>query len=399
MHRRASALFLGLFVVSAAMQGAAACSNSPATNQEDSGAVVPEDSSAEPDAGPPVNPLCLGASGPVPVMTVLGPDGGEIEPDWSCYDAGVAFLFRPRPLDTDGGDDAGDATVDSPVDSAPPFDSAPPVDAAPPPVDSSVPPDSSTPEDAGNDYVLQLTDFVSGTPPVGATVDIIWGISSFAPGSSPPVAATPNFTGQIDNAGQLLFPAPPAGQKLLTYHVSNRLADAGQAPLYWLGAVIVPPPGQTTYNSLSLSSQHELLLSVLGSESPAANLALIVAGATDCQQRDLQGAQFQVVDSATGQPVVTTTNGAPGSPISFYLQQNLPNPACTYTSNRGGRAVWTMVNGPVTAGSPTQYTLQFSGRMSASQPAPVLIDTFPVESYPGATTLQRSGRLNATPPN
>jgi hypothetical protein len=245
--------------------------------------------------------------------------------------------------------------------------------------------------------MLHLTDFVSSAPPVGATVDIIWGLSSFAPGSSPPVAATPSFTGQVNDNGILFFPAPPAGQQLLSYHVSNGAADAGQAPLYWLGVPIVPPPGATTYNSLSTSSESALLKSVLGSEMARPDLALIVSGATDCQEHDVNGAQFQIVNTATGEPVVS--DGSPGSPSSFYTQADFPNVACTYTSNQGGRAVWAMVNGPVTAGSSTQYSIQFMGRMSASQSAPALIDSYPVESYPGASTVQRSGRLNAHPPN
>jgi hypothetical protein len=399
MRWRASALFLGLFAVSAALQGAAACSNSstPATTPEDSGAPVGEDSSAQPDSGLKVNPLCPTSSGPVPVMTVTGPDGGQIPPDWSCYDAGAAYLLHPFPEDVDASDDAGDAG-DAAIDSAAPVDAAPPPDATPPPVDSSVPPpDSSTPEDAGANYMLHLTDFVSGVPPVGATVDIIWGLSSFAPGISPPVAATPSFTGQVNADGILFFPAPPAGQQLLTYHVSNAAADAGQAPLYWLGIPIVAPPGATTYSSLAKSSESELLTSVLGSEMARSDLALIVSGATDCQERDVTGAQFQIVNTATGAPVAS--DGSPGSPVSFYTQANLPNVACTYTSNQGGRAVWAMVNGPVTAGSSIQFSIQFMGRMSASQSAPALIDSYPVESYPGASTVQRSGRLNAYPPN
>jgi hypothetical protein len=398
MRWRASALFLGLFAVSAALQGAAACSNSstPATTPQDSGAPVGEDSSPPPDSGLKVNPLCPTSSGPVPVMTVTGPDGGQIPPDWSCYDAGAAYFVHPFPEDVDASDDAGDAG-DSAIDSAPPLDATPPVDATPPPVDSSVPDSSTPPEDGGANYMLQLTDFVSAAPPVGATVDIIWGLSSFAPGISPPVAATPSFTGQVNDAGILFFPAPPAGQQLVSYHVSNGAADAGQAPLYWLGVPIVPPPGATTYNSLSTSSESALLKSVLGSEMARSDLALIVSGATDCQERDLNGAQFQIVNTATGEPVVS--DGSPGSPISFYSQMNLPNVACTYTSNHEGRAVWAMVNGPVTAGSTTPYSIQFSGRMSASQSAPTLIDSYPVESYPGTTTVQRSGRLNTSPPN
>ena len=89
---------------------------------------------------------------------------------------------------------------------------------------------------------MHLTDFVSNTPPVGATVDIYWGGSS---------TVTPAFRGQIDVNGNLLFPNPPG--PLLSYHVSNAIEDAGQASEYWTGAIIVPPPGATSFATTALT--------------------------------------------------------------------------------------------------------------------------------------------------
>src|SRR4029077_20703322 len=112
-----------------------------------------------------------------------------------------------------------------------------------PPPDATPPPDSSAPDAAGPDaapytYALQLSDFLTGAPPVGAKVDVKWEGSSLNP-----VA----YSGTVNDAGLLYFPDPPADQKLLSYHV---LGNGGESSLYWLSVVIVPPPGRTTYSSL-----------------------------------------------------------------------------------------------------------------------------------------------------
>jgi hypothetical protein len=381
MHRRASVLFLGLFAVSAAFQGAAACNGSPATTPgEDSGFPdFPDSSNQTEDTGIVTQAGCTGLP---PVMTVTGPGGTQIDPDWSCYDAGAAFLFRP--FDEDGGDDAqadgeavdageGDVAVEAGSDSSPP------VDAAPPPADASVPDGAAQGTDASN-YALHITDFVTSLPPVGATVNLIWGPSSLADASA---------TGTVDDAGIVFLPPPPAGQQLLSYYVSGD----GQAPLFWLSTVIVPPPGQTAGNSISISSRSELLLGILASQQPDPSKAVIVTGAEDCQYRDVKGAQFQVIDTTTGQPVATGTN--PGDPRTFYLDGALPNSACTFTSN-SGRPVWSMINAPVDVSG--RYELQFLGRMKG-QPAPVLISHTAIESYAGTATVHRAFRLNTSPPN
>jgi hypothetical protein len=313
-------------------------------------------------------------------MTVTGPEGGQIAPDWSCYQDGAAFLYRPFDVDASDTGDASsedgaaeDAQIDAPTSVA---------DASPPPADSSAPDAAPQPDASASDYSLHLTDFVSNAPPVGATVNVIWGPTS--------VGATTAFTGTVNDAGLLFFPPPPSGTELLTYHVTG----PGQAPLYWLSAVIVPPPGATAGNSISVNSETELLVSVLAGQSAASNLAILVTGAEDCQYRDVAGAQIQMIDTTTKQPVATGTTQ--GAPRTFYLQDNFPQTSCTYSSNVG-RAVWAMVNAPVDTSQ--RYVLQLSGRMSASQTAPVLLDQVPVETYAGTTTVQRAFRLNASPPN
>jgi hypothetical protein len=381
MDRRASVVFLGLFAVSAALQGAAACSNSgttPTPPGSDSGSPPTPDASPVSEDSGDATSAPQGCTGVVPIMTVAGPNGTQIAPDWSCYAPDASFLFRPRPFDTEGGAEAGDdggedaAVLDAGTD-------APPVDAAPPPPDASVPDSAPPPDASSNDYVLSLTDFVTSAPPVGASVDIIWGGSTLS---------TPAFTGTVDDGGLLFFPPPPAGQQLMTYH----LTGAGEAPLYWTSVVIVPPPGRTVFQSLLNSSRTVLIQSILGSQQPSANLSLVVTGAEDCQYRDVTGAQFQMIDTTTGQPVKTGT--AQDDPRSFYLENNLPNTLCTYSSNQG-RSVWAMINAP--ADTKGRYVLQFSGRMGDGPP--VVIDQYPVESYAGTVSVMRSSRLNVNPPH
>jgi hypothetical protein len=387
MHRRSSVLFLGLFAVSAALQGAAACSNSATTpNGQDSGPPGNPEASTG-DGNNTCTGLGLGCCGPLPVMTVLGDSGTQVEPDWSCYATGAEFLFHPVPMDTDGGD-GGDAATDDGAAPDAGADTSPPIDATPP-VDSSAA-DSSPPPDAAvaNDYILHLTDFVTGAPPVGANVDILWGPSRVGDGGG--AKAAPDFSGTVDDAGLLFFKPPPSGTNLLTYEVTG----AAQSDFIWLGAIIVAPPGQLNANSVATSSRAELLTSVLGSQSPDPNLALLVTAAEDCQYRDIMGGQFTVIDTTTGQPVATGTS--PGVARAFYLENNLPNTLCTYTTNNG-RSVWSMINAPVDTSG--RYKIQYSGRMYASQTAPVVISEYPIESFAGASTVLRSGRINTSPPN
>jgi hypothetical protein len=366
----------------AAIQGVAACVTSgvvPPPTPDSGTPPVPD--SGKPDAGTDSGPTTASCFGTPPVMTVLNDAGQEVAPDWSCYKPDAGFLFHPPrawvvvPFADAGDDAAADASEDAAVDATPPDDGS----AA----------DAAT--DSGPDYTLHIVDFVSLQPPTGALVDIVWGSSSLT---------APAITGLVvDATGLVHFSAPPPNTPLLTYHIYNGpTVDAGQEPLWWFSVPIVPPPGVTSYESLSQTSLNELLVSILGSETPNAGLAIIVTGAEDCQYRDVQGAQYQVVDSA-GNPVQTGTSL--GEPRITYLQNNLPTTNCTYTTNQGGRSVWTMINAPVTEGSTSSgaFKLQISGRMTSSQSTPVQFDSYPLETYPGTVSVTRSTRLNTFPPN
>ncbi len=192
MVRRASVLVSGIFAVSAALQGAAACNS-------DDGTAVGQDS------GPPTEEAAAPVdSGPtIPVMTVTGPSGDQIAPDWSCYAPDASFLVRPRPLDIDGGDGAdsdADASDDAAIDTGTGVDSAlPPPDAAPPPHDASAP-DAPTLADAGSDagaYILIRSDFVSAAPPSARR--------STSSGAGPPSTRSPT-RGRSTTQGSSISP-------------------------------------------------------------------------------------------------------------------------------------------------------------------------------------------------
>jgi hypothetical protein len=112
---------------------------------------------------------------------------------------------------------------------------------------------------------------------------------------------------------------------------------------------------------------------------------------------DLQGAQFALIDDATGQPVATGTSS--GDPRSVYFTNDIPNARCTYTNNVA-RGVWAFANAPVNEpGNTHSYTLVMSGRMYESQTAPVKVGSAPAQLYAGSGSLMRPYDLSGPPPN
>jgi len=381
MRRQTSLLCLGIFAATAGAQ-VAACSSDDSSAQPggDAGSDVGQPSE---DTGTSV-PV-PGCSGPLPVMTVPNPAGGQMAPDWSCYAAGANSYARIYVGDDGGGDadsDAGDAGVDANV----------PIDAG---TDAAPAPDASTPPDAGtNNYRLHIIDFSSGVPPVGSSVEIFWGKST-------QVASA--FTGTVDDAGIVFFPTPPAGTAYLSFDL---LPSTVQEPVYWQGQPIIPPgfnapnlgDGQTEANSVSATTRETLLTSVFGSESPAPGLSVLVTAAIDCNGASVQGAQFTLIDGATGQSVALGTDT--GDPRAFYFINDIPNSRCTYTNNIA-KGVWSIANAPVNEpGTTHPYTLRMSGRMDADAGADgdTIAET-PVELYPDGITLALARSLNGPPPN
>ncbi len=385
MRRQTSLLGLGIFAACAGAQVAACSSDDSAAPGVDAGS---DSALPNQDSGPGTGPA--GCSGPLPVMTVRNPDGGaQMLADWSCYAPGANSYFRP--LDVDAGDDAAtDAGSDAASDAG--QDSSTPVDAG---TDSAVPTDASPPDaNVPTPYSIHIIDFSSGQPPVGATVDLFWGEST---------QATTAFEGIVDDAGILAFPQPPAGTAYLSFHL---LGSSTQEPMYWQGQPIVPPGvnapflgnGQTEGNSVSVQTRDTLLTSVFGSQAPREDLAVLVSAAIDCSGTDVQGAQFTLIDQATGLAVATGSNA--GDPRAFYFINDIPNSRCTYTNNIA-KGVWSMGNAPVNEpGSTHPYILRMSGRMTESDPPEgVPIHDKAVELYSGGISLALTRKLRGPPPN
>lgn len=378
MVRRIALLGFGILACGATAQGVVACSSDDSAQPADAGVM----DATKPDTGVVSN----GCSGPLPVMTVLV-NKMQVAPDWSCYGADAGYV------DLDAGDD-GEASVTDAADAADATeeDTGAPADASDgaPPDDGGGPDASDASVEAGGVvYTVGLLDFASGAPPVGATVDVMWG---------PLTGVTPAYTGLVvDSAGNVSIPATaPAGVLSLSYHIYGVTTDDAGAmyPVYWESLPLPTPPKVAPGTSVTQSTYDALSRSVLGSEKPIPTLSTLVAGAQDCQGREVQGAQFVIIDGATGTPV--RLGNTVGSTRAFYLRDNLPAPDCTYTTN-SARAVWSMINAPANMGTgtaPHPYTVRFLGRMTASDTDAVVIDEHPVEAYPSSVTVLRSGRYS-----
>jgi len=378
MRRQTCFLFFGIFAASAVAQVVACSSNNGGTTQpgEDAGADVAVPTT---DSGGVFTPGC---NGPLPVMTVRNPyDGGQMAPDWSCYaDGAVGSFIRPFI-----GDDGGDAALDA-ADAAASDDAGPSSDAG---GDSAVTDSGTTPDASAGSYRLHITDFSSGQAPVGATVDIYWGTATLG---------NVAFTGTVDDAGIVDYPTPPAQTTSLSYFLHP---SSTELPFYFLSAPIIPPglntallgDGQIEGYSTSAATYANLVSAVFGEgETPSTALAVVTGAAIDCQGNDVQGAQFALIDDATGNAVATGTGSS--DPRATYIVNNLPNESCTYTNNIA-RGIWALANAPVNQpGSTHSYSLQMSGRFTDSQTEPVVVDKFPIELYPGSITNGRAYLLS-----
>jgi hypothetical protein len=391
MRRQTSFFFFGIFAACAAAQ-IAACSSSSNSGQAGNDAGSDASQANNEDTGAP-SKFTAGCNGPLPVMTVRNPAGGQMAPDWSCYapDGGpaVGAYFHVED-EGDGGDAGTDAATDAGTDASDAGGTTI-VDAG---SDSATPPNDAgqgTDASVASSYRIHITDFGSGQPPVGSLVDIFWGASSDVDAA---------FTGTVDDAGLVEYPVPPAETQTLSYHVR---ASATEAPFYYYSTTIIPPGvdtpflgnGQIEGNSVSTSTLGVLISAVFGSASRDATLGILTTAAIDCAGNDVQGAYFTLIDSATGQAVATGTGGS--DPRVTYFVNGLPNSSCTYTNNIA-RGVWSMANAPVNEPGTTHvYTLQMWGRMVDSDGSNGrLMSAAPIESYSGGISNVRPYLLGRT---
>jgi len=308
--------------------------------------------------------LCQGAA---PVLMWADPSGTLQPPDWSCYEDGGTWASPPTPFVTDAGDDGGtDATPDAPAD-------------------ETSTPEAGMPEASAQQDIFQLTDFTTHAPAPGATVDIFFG-NTLAGGASPDVTGVTSTTDAGPGGlGAFLFAPPPA--PVFGYRVHSQTTTPALQEVIQLDNLTPAPGTLFPGNSITTSEYETLIAGVLGTAHTAPGTAVIVAGARDCASHELLGGVLSLIDDATGQPVPTGT-GATDVQESYFGTDNFPHPECTHTVS-SPIALWSAINVPV-GGS---LTLQFLGRMSASDSAPTLIDQRKLELYGDIIMIERPYRL------
>jgi hypothetical protein len=285
-------------------------------------------------------------AGELPVMSAFdSATGMYFEPDWSCYES----------------------REDEDADAAP--------------------------QDAGADRpaILQLT-YAPGNKvpfPGEATVDVFFG---------PSALGEPAFTGVTDaDAGTIMFIAPAEEEFVSVWVHATRMPASPLndiVDLYELSLPIVRPPAMIGASVLISSPVDSLLANVLGSrELGDRSKAILSAVVRDCRGHDVGGAQLELIDAEKNAPVPSGT--AAGEPRTIYARFALPDPTCTYTSPEGSE--WLMVNAPtnVSDGALTHaYRVRATGRMRASDSAPVTLGEPAVELSSGGFTVARPYRIS-----
>lgn len=181
----------------------------------------------------------------------------------------------------------------------------------------------------------------------------------------------------------------PAGVSSLSTHVHGLATASPQLDVAELREYDVRIPASSVVEAAACLTSMITLAGreTLGGGTPDPALASISADVRDCQGRDVGGAQLELIDGATGEPVNTLGEGGPRSAYSRFA---IPDPSCTFTTV--GRAEWVMVNAPVNTRGDARthaYRLRLRGRMRAQDREPVLIAERELELFAGASTVVR----------
>jgi hypothetical protein len=365
--RSASLIVLAGIAATAVVQGLA-CSNSNTDAPTDAGAT--DHAAPQNDAGG-----LLTCNGPAPVITVRDSNGNQVAPDWSCY-SGASLA----PFDVDGGD-GGDAAGDDGGDAA--ADAADAANDAASEAGGDAGTDAAPPGDAGPMLKLSVIEFVTHQPVGGAHIELHFGSDT---------GNTPDFIGDTDDGGILSFPFPTNDAGVLSYYATGPTLFDVQ---FFSQPITKNVQGTTLGYSITKSNTQILIAAVLGSEPEDTSKAILVAAARDCQQRELRGAQFVLMDDDAQQPVAGSSTPG-GVRLNYFNDQGLPDPRCDFTSN-GNQAVWAVLNAPVNMpGHTHNYSLHLSGRQSESDTAPHEIFAGPIELWANAGNVARPFKV--TPP-
>ena len=293
----------------------------------DAGVVGSDAGAVAADVPPGV--LC---SGELPVMTVLDTDTNtEHEPDWSCY-------AQPE-----------------------------------------------TPAQAQGSRQVTLSLAMSVPALIGSIdglmVDVFFG---------PSTLGKPAVSAQLRTGQTSLMLDVPADVTGLSAHVhALTAADARFNTAEVRDYDLRIPSGGVIEGTTVLTAMHSLAANVaLDGDAPDASKASLGSEVRDCLGHDVGGAQFELIDGETNQPVPTSTTGS--LPRAAYSQFALPNPSCTFTTV--GRAEWMLLNAPVNVSGDKithPYRLRLKGRMHASDVEPVVLGEHDVELFPGSITAVR----------
>jgi hypothetical protein len=221
----------------------------------------------------------------------------------------------------------------------------------------------------------------------GVTVDLFWGTSTLG---------EPALT-RAFQAGAVTFDTPP-GVTMFAARVNPAEGTIpGLSVLEEREYGFPVQPGKTSIEG-SFILRDSLALSVdLATSGGKADpeKALITALALDCRGLQLRGAQYELIDGESGEPVPVGTS--PGQPRPSYVQYGLPSTTCEYTSP--GTSAWMLIDAPVnvTNGAKTHaYRVRLKGRKTESDAAPVIIGEREVELFPGILSYVQVHRLTSS---
>jgi hypothetical protein len=114
----------------------------------------------------------------------------------------------------------------------------------------------------------------------------------------------------------------------------------------------------------------------------------VVTGARDCQNRDVLGAQFDLIDDATG-AVVPPGTGSQDIKFAYFNSDRFPDPRCTQTVAE--QSLWIAINVPAASHA---YSFRFRGRMTDADTADKVVATRKIEGVADAIVISRAGRLS-----
>jgi hypothetical protein len=292
---------------------------------------VPSTMDTSPDSGAPsfTPPDAVNCFGELPVMQVLDKQMGiAADPDWSCYTAQTT---------------------------------------------------TSTSAGATEPLQFKLVSLTTGDI-AGVTVDFFLGASTLG---------APFATRTFDATSDQVSLDVPSGQPSITTKV-HALARDAMTSIAELREYTVPivSSAEPVQGFMLLTAQRKLIvnLALQGMMDDDPTKAFLISYARDCSGHDVRGAQFELIDEATGAAV--ESGPMPGQPHSTYVQFALPNPQCTFTSF--DQAAWVMINAPVNAtdmAKTQSFRLRVKGRMHESDVEPVLFGEAEVEMVAAVVTF------------